>query len=451
MQKKKPVELWIQIVVLMLVVSAGLWYSNNGRTESTVRPESAQPVSGDELPVVHVPEWRDARPDELTEYVSKDMQFAIGLPKSVIADGERDVPLVVYENQRDATVDIVTARDYLAFDDKIVDITADNAARAGNGVHIQFATAQTEDELLAAIQKKFGPRCRIFSKIKDDIGMFSVRITDEGVDSADCAAAGPYRIRYSPTLGRVALWMVGNGGGYTMHGADGYLAMVNSAMAESFYFLNKENVVRYIPHLYTDAIVWKAAFESDGWMRQQSISELHECALAGKNVDECALRVMSMSSASLEAVNFYRRTGWFASAVHPFGNVTLIDVVNPWRANSNDDYVIVNALGEQITLEGGSAGSIWWTDEIAEGIQKALPGFSVYTNDEVFIGKKGNRLVFEFDIKDEGGCHACSSGYAARIGFNFVKDGRFTGASLLNICASDSDANTKKLPMCTAL
>jgi hypothetical protein len=46
MAKSKPVEIWVQMAVLAIVITAGSWYLNTNRE---VPPRIETPVTGDEL------------------------------------------------------------------------------------------------------------------------------------------------------------------------------------------------------------------------------------------------------------------------------------------------------------------------------------------------------------------------------------------------------------------
>jgi hypothetical protein len=61
--------------------------------------------------------------------------------------------------------------------------------------------------------------------------------------------------------------------------------------------------------------------------------------------------------------------------------------------------------------------TLWETDEVFEGVRSAE-------------GKL--RFVFQWSLKDA--CHACDTGYFARVGLDFTRDGTYLNAEPMNIC-----------------
>lgn len=165
------------------------------------------------------------------------------------------------------------------------------------------------------------------------------------------------------------------------------------------------------------------------WWDNQALAELHECMGAEL---ECVKQIMEKYEAGSEAIGFYQKTGWFATEFQEYGKVDLVLILNPWRANSNDDYALVNGepsvviVEDEISIDNKNIGNY-------ELLSQINPEYSIWGTDCGFSEKDGNSFVFNADIKDERGCHACSSGYVAVISFDFDQDGVYQGLRLKEI------------------
>jgi hypothetical protein len=163
-----------------------------------------------------------------------------------------------------------------------------------------------------------------------------------------------------------------------------------------------------------------------------AMNDLQKCA-APIGVD-CVRKVMERHGASAGAFEFYRLTGWFLSELKDSrGPVMLATVVNPWRANEN----------EQPALLGGNP-AVVYPEEVEVRLEnsggfKALkarfPKVMFWKAGPTFESKSrtaaGERFVFRYRLLD--GCHACPIRGWARIAFDFARDGKYLGPKVLGV------------------
>lgn len=167
-------------------------------------------------------------------------------------------------------------------------------------------------------------------------------------------------------------------------------------------------------------------------LSRAAITDLYGCT--GPTDLDCVRGVMERHGASAEAFEFYRVTGWFLTKLTETGGpVMLASVVNPWRANEN----------EQPALVGGNP-AVVYPEEVEVSLDddagfKALkerfprlmfwkpgPTLETHTN-----SAGGQSFVFRYRLLD--GCHACAIRGRARIEFDFAPDGTYQRAKLVNV------------------
>ena len=161
---------------------------------------------------------------------------------------------------------------------------------------------------------------------------------------------------------------------------------------------------------------------------------------------ECVEGVMEDSGARPAAIDFFRQTQWFMLHHREMGTVDVASIFDPWRANSNSDYALVN----------GSPAIIYAEDEgwnIAESLQdpeptslnNAYPDLNLWGGDNFFESVEespqgGQAFIFQYSLKD--GCHACATGAFQRAALDFEPDGTYVGPRLLDVCKSDFTNDT---------
>jgi hypothetical protein len=167
-------------------------------------------------------------------------------------------------------------------------------------------------------------------------------------------------------------------------------------------------------------------------LSRAAVDDLHRCT-EPISVD-CVHKVMERHGGSAAAFEVYRRTGWFLSKLRDTGGpVMLATVVNPWRANEN----------EQPALLGGNP-AVVYPEEVEVPLEndagfKALkgefpklmfwkPGPTFESN---AVTKGGESFIFRYRLLD--GCHACAIRGWARIELDFAPDGTYRRAKILEV------------------
>ena len=154
---------------------------------------------------------------------------------------------------------------------------------------------------------------------------------------------------------------------------------------------------------------------------------------------ECATEIMEQHGAPAQAIAFYRMTGWILVSFQEMGTVDLGRVFTPFRANSLGDFALLNGTPSVLVVEelSKSLGTAIQRDPAYEALVRAFPDLGMWSYDEVFEGfsesrDETQRFVFQLTLND--GCHACGTGYHARMAFEFAPDGTYIGTSPLGVC-----------------
>jgi hypothetical protein len=192
---------------------------------------------------------------------------------------------------------------------------------------------------------------------------------------------------------------------------------------------------------FTREAVWR--------IDDETAQELFECGTntGGKGGEtECSLRVMEESGASEEAQAFFRGTHWFLTAFRDSGVVDIGSAVVPWRANANDDYLLLNGSPSFVIAEREAPPvALFGQDPAYEPLREAVnrtddiqdeDDLVLWETDQVFEAVRREagklRFIFQWSLKDS--CHACDTGYSARVALEFARDGTYLSAEPLNIC-----------------
>lgn len=180
---------------------------------------------------------------------------------------------------------------------------------------------------------------------------------------------------------------------------------------------------------------------------------------------ECSLGVMEQAGAPGPAMEFFERTHWFLTGFRDSGLVDVGAVFVPWRANANDDYLLLNGSPSWVLVEREAPPvALFGQDPAYEPVREAVNATDdvpdtddlvLWETDEVFetVEREGGtvRFVFQWALKDA--CHACDTGYSARVALEFGRDGTYLGPEPLDICFT-SDADVERVeseaPVCPA-
>jgi hypothetical protein len=183
------------------------------------------------------------------------------------------------------------------------------------------------------------------------------------------------------------------------------------------------------------------------WAYSEESDRLIDCGNVGEEGEtRCALNVMDEAGASDAARSFFRQTHWFLRAFRESGVVDIGSVATPWRANANDDYLLLNGSPSVLVAEREAPPvALLGQDPAYEPLRTAVNGkddvpeeddLVLWETDEVFERVQRSqgklRFVFQWSLKD--GCHACDTGYRARVALEFGGDGTYLSAEPINIC-----------------
>ena len=166
-----------------------------------------------------------------------------------------------------------------------------------------------------------------------------------------------------------------------------------------------------------------------------AIADLHKCA-DSTNMD-CVQRVVERHGGSTGAVEFYRLTGWFLSKLKDTGGpVMLASVVNPWRANENEQPALVG--GNPVVVYPEQVDVPLENDAGFKALQADFPRLMFWKSGPMLetntVTAGGESFVFRYRLLD--GCHACAIRGWARIEFDFAPDGTYQRAKVLGVMRS---------------
>jgi hypothetical protein len=182
-------------------------------------------------------------------------------------------------------------------------------------------------------------------------------------------------------------------------------------------------------------------------LTENRTARLVDCGNVGDATEtRCALDVLEAEGAPEAAREFFRSTHWFMQGFREHGVVDVAAVLTPWRANSNDDFLLLNGSPSVVTVEREAPPvAVFGQDPAYEPLRRSVnqaddladaDDLVLWETDELFegAGRSGRtlRFVFQWSLKDA--CHACDTGYAARVALEFAPDGTYRSAAPLDIC-----------------
>ena len=178
----------------------------------------------------------------------------------------------------------------------------------------------------------------------------------------------------------------------------------------------------------------------DPLLDEDRLQRIHGCVEPGRT--DCAVGAMEESGASPEAIDFFESTGWFLVDFQETGTVDLGSLLDPWRANTNEDYALLNGNPVVVVVEAAlpnflEALPLIETDPHYDDLVAFYPNLSPFTPDSVFEAhasspEGGQRFIFQIILID--GCHACGSGYMTRVALDVAPDGTYLVPTSLGIC-----------------
>jgi len=197
----------------------------------------------------------------------------------------------------------------------------------------------------------------------------------------------------------------------------------------------------------------------DALQNETALMHLHECDMISRF--ECVKAIMEEGRAFPQAIEFFNMTGFFLSKFQETGRVDLGLLCDPWRANDNCEYAFVNSIPFVIYLAEEVRPVAIELDPAYKGLDAAFPkgdrpvGLLLWPTHQIFeaIGASpqgGQRFIFQFEVVN--GCHACGTGYFARVAFDFAPDGTYLGADPrpLGLCKGSGPDVTPVVPSIAA-
>jgi hypothetical protein len=185
---------------------------------------------------------------------------------------------------------------------------------------------------------------------------------------------------------------------------------------------------------------------------QASSSRLHTCRAP---LTDCVTAIMQDSSASPQAIDFFRLTGWILSDIQELGRVDLGTIINPWRANDNVQFALLNGSPLVVYPEEEVRPVAIDLDPNYDALVALFPDLLLWPGESVYQGvavseQGGQGFVFRFSLVD--GCHACGTLYSARVAFDFDTDGTYRGPRFMALCGGAPDVTpvATSVPPCPA-
>jgi hypothetical protein len=181
-----------------------------------------------------------------------------------------------------------------------------------------------------------------------------------------------------------------------------------------------------------------------------AVQALHQCQSA---LFACVQSVMTNAAASPDSVAFYHLTGWFLtdlqlavdSSGEPTGPVQLGTILNPWRANENEQLALVGGIPDVVYPEQAAESISLGRDPDYADLKAEHPDAMFWAPGPVIeeiatTESGGQRFLLRYRVLD--GCHACAILAYARLAFDFAPDGTFQGVRDLNLDMSSESADS---------
>jgi hypothetical protein len=154
----------------------------------------------------------------------------------------------------------------------------------------------------------------------------------------------------------------------------------------------------------------------------ESIVQLHECR---RKEISCVELVLAEHDASPEALKFFRATQWLLTAFFETGEVDVAELTDPWRANANVQYALVNGSPTIVLLEDANP-ELNVAIEARPALRALFPRLEVWPSSQRVEAveedsQEGQVFLVQYALND--GCNACSTGYVLRAALHFAADG----------------------------
>jgi hypothetical protein len=159
----------------------------------------------------------------------------------------------------------------------------------------------------------------------------------------------------------------------------------------------------------------------------------------GAAFDTCFAAAMAQASASPQALDFSRALGnqAYLQGLQPTGGpIAIAHVVYPFRANENDEWLLVNGAPPLIEVDDLRKLSAQLASApVYREIHRRYPNVTLWAGDRGAkrpkIVQNGREVIVGYVLRDL--CHACAIIGRVCYVFDFDNTGKFHGARLVSI------------------
>ena len=159
--------------------------------------------------------------------------------------------------------------------------------------------------------------------------------------------------------------------------------------------------------------------------------------------EACTGEAMRKHGAPAAAIAFNKATGGnaYATAFREMGTVDVMEALNPFQANSNDQIYFVNGTPAAVSVDAEAMKLDGSSSPAFLALQKTYPNAFIFPHAkagslQMAPAKDGGQsFSLAFPIVD--GCHACARVGEATYEFDFDAAGNFTGTKIAAVAARD--------------
>lgn len=156
------------------------------------------------------------------------------------------------------------------------------------------------------------------------------------------------------------------------------------------------------------------------------------------NYQQCLLDAMQSKGANDQSIAFLKYASGWITEDQAHGNITIVHAFIP-AADHDDGYFVISNDGTILDVDDATIlNDIDITKNTAyQTIIKNYPSATIWPGnhqgfpDVTTSPQNSPRLIFTYTLLN--GCHACEIAGTAKIAFDFDDDGRFLGATLIDL------------------
>jgi len=196
---------------------------------------------------------------------------------------------------------------------------------------------------------------------------------------------------------------------------------------------------------FDGSAVWHPQDEEKAFTEMRQCGAMHAGGSPG-TFEVCVGDAMRKHGASKAAIAFNAATGGnaYATRFREMGPVDVMEAMNPFMANSNDQIFFVNGEPPAVSADEQAMKLDGKHDARFIALKKTHPEAFIFPHAEmqsleVIMKRTGQAWGLQFPIVN--GCHACARVGHAIIEYDFDQNGKFTGAQLTGITKEASPKN----------